>query len=273
MTTGTGRRLTDGVASTLAAELFDAREAVRTVPQLSLRHPEMSIEDAYAVQRAWLEIMRGRGRSVVGRKVGLTSMPMQRSMGIDEPDFGLITDDMLFADGADIPTTLFSFPRVEVELAFVLSADLSGRVSIQDVLDATEYIAPAIEILDSRIEMTDPVSGHRRTIVDTVSDNAADAGMVLGTARLDPDDLRPREISAVLEINDVIEETGVAVAVLGNPAAGVAWLAGKLGEYGESLRAGEVILSGSLIQSIPVRAGDVVRGEFGSLGEVTCRFV
>jgi 2-oxo-hept-3-ene-1,7-dioate hydratase len=258
----------------LASELHEARAARRTVRQLSLRHPEMTVDDAYAVQQAGVELMLAEGRTIVGRKVGLTSQPMQRSMGITEPDYGVITDDMVFASGGEVPFNIFTFPRVEVEFAFVLAEPLRGPgVTAADVLRATSYISPSIEILDSRVEMTDAGSGHRRTIVDTISDNAADAGMVVGPAVLAPSELRPRQHSALLYINGVIEESGVASAVLGNPALGVAWLANKLGSYGQSLEAGGVILSGSLTQSIPVNRGDVVHGDFGELGAVTCRFV
>lgn len=259
---------------TLAEELDRARKQVTTVPQLSLRHPEMTVADAYAVQRAWIKRMMAEGRRVVGRKIGLTSMPMQRSMGINEPDYGVIVDDMVFDNASEIPWDRFVFPRVEIELAFVLSERLQGPgVDVAEVLRATSHISPAIEVLDSRIEMTDPHSGHRRTIVDTISDNAADAGMVVGPGVLNPGELRPRDLSALLYINGVIEESGVASVVLGNPAQGVAWLANRLGAYDQALEAGEVILSGSLTQSVPVARGDVVHGDFGALGAVTCRFV
>jgi len=261
-------------ARRLADELHAARRDVTTVRQISLRHPDLTVVDAYAVQRAWVERMLADGRVIVGRKVGLTSMPMQRSMGISEPDYGVITDDMVFPSGGDVEVSRFNYPRVEIELAFVLAERLAGPgITAADVLRATSHISPSIEILDSRVEMTDAADGHRRTIVDTVSDNAADAGMIVGPGILQPADLSPRALSAVLYINGVIEETGVASAVLGHPAAAVAWLANKLGEYGDALEAGQVVLSGSLIQSIPVRAGDVVHGDFGELGAVTCRFV
>lgn len=266
--------LADADARRLAAELDDARKRAVTVRQLSLRHPEMTVADAYAVQRAWTARMIEDGRRIVGRKIGLTSMPMQRSMGISEPDYGVVTDDMVFASGGDIPWGRFTFPRVEVELAFVLSERLAGPgVGVADVLRATSHISPAIEVLDSRVEMMDPESGHRRTIVDTIADNAADAGMVVGPGMLDPADLRPRNLSALLYINGVVEESGVASAVLGNPAVAVAWLANSLAAYGQALEQGDVILSGSLTQSIPVSRGDVVHGDFGALGAVTCRFV
>jgi len=266
--------ISEDEARRLADELHTARRDVTTVRQISLRHPEMTVVDAYAVQQSLVARMLAEGRTVVGRKVGLTSMPMQRSMGISEPDYGVITDDMVFPSGGEIEATRFNYPRVEIELAFILADRIEGPgVTAGDVLRATSHISPSIEILDSRIEMTDAATGHRRTIVDTVSDNAADAGMVLGPGILDPSDFRPRDLSALLYINGIIEETGVASAVLGHPAQAVAWLANKLGEYGQALESGQVVLSGSLTQSVPVRAGDVVHGDFGGMGAVTCRFV
>ncbi|MCU1476752.1 MAG: 2-oxo-hepta-3-ene,7-dioic acid hydratase hydratase [Subtercola sp.] len=265
--------LTRSESDLLAGELDEARRTRTTVRQLSLRYPDMTIADAYSVQQAWSDRMSADGRTIVGRKIGLTSQPMQRSMGITEPDYGFITDDMLFDSGGDVDFDAFIYPRVEVELAFTLKSNLVGpSVTAADVVRATSHISPSIEILDSRVEMTD-VSGHRRTIVDTVSDNAADAGMIVGPGFLRPELLRPRELSAVLFINGVIEETGVASAVLGNPALGVAWLANRLAAYGQGLKGGETILSGSLIQSIPVARGDVVHGDFAELGAVTCRFL
>src|SRR5690606_35747977 len=148
----------------------------------------MTIDDAYAVQRAWVERKVAGGRRVLGRKIGLTSQVMQQSLGIDEPDYGALYDDMFFADGGVVPLDRFIAPRVEVEVAFVLGASLSGpHCSVFDVLRATEYVTPAIEILDSRIQMTDPETGSGRTIVDTIADNAADAGIVVGGRPVAPD--------------------------------------------------------------------------------------
>lgn len=261
-------------AAEIADELDRARKRVETIAQLSLRYPDLTIDDAYEVQRAWIARMLDEGRTVVGRKVGLTSKPMQRAMAIAEPDFGVLTDDMSFANEGDVPFDRFNYPRIEAELAFELESDLVGPgVTAADVRAATGRIVPAIEILDSRVEMTDEATGHRRTIVDTVSDNAANAGIVVGRGFLDPATFVPREVSTVLTINDVIEETGVASAVLGDPAEAVAWLANRLAGFGEQLHAGETVLSGALMQSIPVNRGDVVRAEFGALGEVSCRFV
>jgi 2-oxo-hept-3-ene-1,7-dioate hydratase len=261
------------VVQALAEELLHARADVTTVPQLSLRYPQMDIADAYAVQRAGLSLVLAGGRRVVGRKIGLTSKTMQRAMGIDEPDYGFLTDDMVFSDGDDVPWRRFNYPRVELELAYVMSERLCGPdVTVADVLRATSHLVPAIEILDSRVQMVDP-SGHRRTIVDTIADNAADAGIVLGAQRLDPAGLRPRSVGAELWVNGVIEDTGLATAVLGDPSRGVAWLANRLAGYGEAIEPGQVVLSGSLIQSIPVAVGDSVVADFGVYGAVSCRFI
>lgn len=258
----------------VAAELHRARAQVRTIPQLSLRYPDMTVRDAYAVQRAGVRLCLAAGRRVVGRKVGLTSVPMQRAMGIDEPDYGVVFDDMVFGDGSDVPVRGFTRPRVEIELAFVLRERLRGPgVTPDDVRRCTAHLAPAIEILDSRVEMVDAATGHRRTIVDTVADNAADAGLVVGAGRLDPAGFRPREVGGELIINDVIVDTGLATAVLGDPTRAVAWLANTLSDYGEGIDAGQTVLSGSFIQSVPVGPGDRVVGDFGGWGAVSCRFV
>jgi 2-oxo-hept-3-ene-1,7-dioate hydratase len=263
----------DAAARGLAQELHRARADAKTVPQLSLRFPEMDVADAYAVQRCGAALVVAEGRRIVGRKIGLTSKAMQRSMGIEVPDYGFLSDDMLFEDGADVPAARFIFPRVELELAFMMGKRLTGPgVGVGEVMNATSYLAPALEILDSRIEMVD-VSGHRRTIVDTIADNAADAGVVVGRSRIDPAGFRPRAVGGELWVNGIIEDTGLATAVLGDPARGVAWLADQLATYGESLEEGQLVLSGSFIQSLPVSAGDSVTADFAELGSVSCRFV
>ncbi|MFV0318092.1 MAG: 2-oxo-hepta-3-ene-1,7-dioic acid hydratase [Microthrixaceae bacterium] len=265
--------LDSALTGDLAEELYRARAEVRTVTQLSRRYPAMDIDDAYSVQRSLVSLMVADGRQVVGRKVGLTSKVMQRAMGIDEPDYGVLTDDMVFADGAEIPHGAFNYPRVELELAFVMAESLEGPgIGAVDVLDATGYVCPAIEILDSRVEMLD-AGGHRRTIVDTIADNAADAGVVLGGQRSDPQDIEPRRVGGELWLNGEIEDTGLGTAVLGNPASGVAWLANRLADYGETLESGQIVLSGSLIQSLPVAVGDHVVADFGDHGRASCRFV
>ena len=205
----------DDAAIREAAKRLDQAEETRTpIPQLSLQYPDMTIEDAYAVQRAWMDLKLAEERRLLGRKIGLTSRAMQQSVNINEPDYGAIFDDMFFGDGAEIPLKRFIGPRVEVELAFILGEALSGPgCTVFDVLRATEYVTPALEILDARVQMTDPATGHTRTIVDTIADNAADAGIVTGGRAVRPLDIDLRWAAALLYRNGVIEESGVAAAV------------------------------------------------------------
>ena len=257
----------------LADRLHEAERTRTPMRQLSLEHPDMTVDDAYAVQRAWVDRKLAEGRRLIGHKVGLTSTVMQQSLGIDEPDHGALLDDMRFDDGAEVPFDRFIRPRVEIELAFVLDRDLRGDgCSVDDVLAATAYVTPAIEILDSRIQMTDPDSGHTRTIVDTISDNAADAGIVIGGRPVKPDTIDPRWVAGVLFQNGTIVESGVAAAVLNHPANGVAWLANKLATHDVGLLAGQVILAGSFIRAVAVAKGDVIQADYGPLGAFTCRF-
>lgn len=257
----------------LADELHEAERTRMQVAQFSLRHPGITIEDAYAVQRAWTRRKIAEGRKAIGHKIGLTSRAMQRSSNIDEPDYGLLLDDMLFPDGRDIPIERFIVPRVEVELAFRLKQPLRGPdCTLFDVLDAVDYIVPAIEIIDARIEQIDRASGTTRKVFDTISDNAANAGLVLGGRPIRPGDVDLRWVSALLYRNGVIEDSGVAAAVLGHPALGPAWLANKLHPYGETLEAGEIILGGSFTAPVPARAGDTFHVDFGPLGAISVRF-
>ena len=263
-------------AATVAdlADRLDEAERTRTpMRQLSLAHPDMTVDDAYAVQRAWVDRKLAGGRTLIGHKVGLTSTVMQQSLGIDEPDHGALLDDMRFDDGCDVPFDRFIRPRVEIELAFVLDRDLRGEgCTADDALAATAYVTPAIEILDARVQMTDPETGHTRTIVDTISDNAADAGVVLGDLQVKPDEIDLRWVPGLLVQNGTIVESGVSAAVLDHPANAVAWLADRLGSLGVTLEAGQVILAGSFIRAVPVAKGDVLRADYGSLGSIGCRF-
>jgi len=256
-----------------ARQLSEAERTRVPVRQLSLRHPQMTIEDAYAVQRALVEAKLAEGRRVVGHKVGLTSVAMQQAVSITEPDFGVVFDDMVFDDGADIPAARFIRPRVEVELAFVLGEALTGPgCTAADVLRASAVVVPALELLDARVQMSDPDTGHLRTIVDTIADNAAAAGVVFGSSAVRPFDLDLRWVAALLSRNGVIEESGVAAAVRNHPANSAAWLANKLASYGVELEAGQVILSGSFTRAVPAAAGDVFCVDYGRLGTITCRF-
>ncbi|GFZ77155.1 2-oxo-hept-4-ene-1,7-dioate hydratase [Nesterenkonia alkaliphila] len=251
----------------IADELAEAEQTRSTIPLLTARYPEMTIEDSYAVQNEWRRRGIEVGRRPVGRKIGLTSKVMQAATGITEPDYGAIFADMVYENGSVIEHSRFSNVRIEVELAFVLGKDLSGPdVTVFDVMAATDYVIPALEILSSRIEMAG------RTIVDTISDNAAMGAMVYGGNPVKPHDTDLRWASALLYRNETIEESGVAAAVLNHPANGVAWLANKLSQHGDSLSAGEIILAGSFTRPMWVERGDTVLCDYGDLGTVTCRF-
>lgn len=259
--------LDESLIAEIADELVAASRDREQVPLLTARNPGMSVDDAYAVQGLWADRRRAEGRQLVGRKIGLTSKVMQVATGITEPDYGVIFDDMVYESGDTIPFDAFTSVRVEVELAFVLGAPLSGAgVTVDEVLGATEYVVPALEILSSRIQL------EGRTIVDTISDNAAMGAMVLGDAHTDPAGLDLPWVSAVLRRNGNIEESGVAAAVLEHPAAGVAWLAGKLAQHGASLAAGETILAGSFTRPIWIERGDDVLADYRELGTIACRF-
>ena len=258
----------------LAAELDESERSRVQVQHFSRRFPGMTVADGYAVARAWVKMKIARGQVVRGHKIGLTSRAMQQASQIDEPDYGTLLDDMFIADGSDIPATRFIAPRVEVELAFVLGKRLRGPgVTLADVLAATDHVVPAIEIIDARIEQFDRHSKAMRKVFDTISDNAANAGIVTGGRPVKPDAVDLRWVSALLYKNGVIEESGVAAAVLDHPANGVAWLANKLAPWDECLEAGEVVLAGSFTRPVAAVAGDTFRADYGPLGSISFRFV
>ena len=258
----------------LARQLYDARKARTPLRQFSRQHPGMTIADGYAIQRAWVALELADGRTIRGRKIGLTSRAMQQASQIDEPDDAPLMDDMFFAQGGDIPVSRFIAPRVEVELAFILSKPLRGpNVTLFDVLSATDYVTPAIEIIDARIEQFDRDTQQMRKVFETISDFAANAGIVLGGRPVKPMDLDLRWVGAMLFKNGVIEETGLAAGVLNHPATGVAWLANKISPHGESLAAGDVVLAGSFTRPTTAVAGDSLHADYGPLGTVSFRFV
>lgn len=259
--------LSDETITQIADELVEAGRTRTPVQRLTARYPDMTIEDSYRVQNLWRRRSEAGGRRLAGRKIGLTSKAMQAATGISEPDYGIIFEDMVLENGSTIKWDQYTHPRVEVELAFVLNKDVNGpNATIFDVLNATEYVVPALEILDSRIEM------EGRTIVDTISDNAAMGAMVIGGNPVRPQDVDLRWISAILYKNQTVEETGVAAGVLNHPAAGVYWLANKIAAHGDGLKAGETILAGSFTRPLWVYKGDTVFADYGKLGTITCRF-
>jgi 2-oxo-hept-3-ene-1,7-dioate hydratase len=265
--------LDEATIAALAAELHDAARRRIQVRHFSLRHPAMTIDDGYAIQRAWLKTRLAEGRVVRGRKIGLTSRAMQQASQIDEPDFAPLLDDMFFAAGA-VPFDRFTAPRVEVELAFVLARPLGGPgVTLADVLAATEVVTPAVEIIDARIEQFDRETKAPRKVFDTIADFAANAGVVRGDVAVRPDAVDLRWVGAILARNGVVEETGLAAGVLDHPGNGIAWLANKIAVYGEQLNAGDFVLAGSFTRPIAAARGDVFHVDYGALGAIDFHFV
>ena len=261
----------------LAHELNQSEKSRTQIEHFSKRFTGMTIEDGYRINRAWMQIKFAEGRKMIGHKIGLTSRAMQVSSQIDEPDYGTLLDDMRYdctpGQVLDIPFTDFIAPRVEVELAFILKKELRGpHVTVQQVLEATDYVTPAIEIIDSRIEQFDRHTKVMRKVYDTISDNAANAGIVLGAKRVDPLTTDLPWCGAVLRQNDVVEETGLAAGVQGHPAVGIAWLANKLAPWGEHLQAGEIVLAGSFTKPALAKVGDVFDVDYGPLGKLEFRF-
>jgi len=260
--------------TTLARELYEARKTRTPVRHFSKRFPQMTIDDGYAVQRAWVALEKADGRTVRGRKIGLTSRAMQQASQITEPDHAPLMDDMFFESGGDIAITRFIAPRVEVELAFVLGKPLKGPgTTLFDVLAATEWVTPAIEIIDARIEQFDRETKVMRKVTDTISDFAANAGIVLGGRPVRPADVDLRWCGALLHKNGVVEETGLAAGVLHHPGNGIAWLANKIAPYGEQLSAGDIVLAGSFTRPVNAVAGDTFHADYGALGSIAFRFV
>jgi 2-oxo-hept-3-ene-1,7-dioate hydratase len=269
-----GSMLTKQEIRKAAEELNRAEKTRKQIRMISLQYPQMTIGDAYEIQKSWIELKTAEGRVVKGHKVGLTSKAMQAAVGIQEPDFGVLLDDMFFDDGGRVPDDRFIGLRVETEIAFILRTPLSGPgCTVADVINATDFVLPAIEILDTRIFRVDPETKATRKVLDTIADNAANAGVILGAKRFGPRDQDLRWVSAVCSRNGEIEETGVAAGVLNDPANSVAWLVNRLGQFGERLQAGEVIMSGSFIRPVEVKKGDRVLADFGTFGTVSCDFV
>ncbi len=247
--------------------LIAAEKARKQATPLSKTWPDITMEDAYAISTDVAKRKIAAGARLIGHKVGLTSKAMQRSSQIDEPDYGHLLDHMMVADGGRVAHENYCLPRVEIELAFILGTPLRGPgVGLADVLRATEYVVPAIEIVDARLQ--DP-----RKIFDTVSDNGAAAGIVIGGRPVGPLDVDLRWVGGIMYRNSEIEETGVAAGVLGHPALGVAWLANKLGQHGVSLEPGHLVLAGSFTRVVFARKGDTLHADFGALGGIAVQFV
>jgi 2-keto-4-pentenoate hydratase len=250
-----------------AAALAQAEAERKPIRPLAESYPAMDVVDSYEIALVNIRERVEQGAPVLGHKVGLSSEAMQQMMGVDEPDYGHLLADMELAEDTPVDVSRYCYPRVEVEVAFILGASLPGEgCTEEDVLAATEYVAPAIELIDSRI--VDWQIG----LVDTIADNASSAGFVLGTERVKPGDIDLLAIDATLTRNDEVVAEGRSDAVLGNPVTAVAWLARKVAGFGVRLEAGHVILPGSCTRAIDVRPGDDFHAEFKGLGSVSLSF-
>jgi 2-oxo-hept-3-ene-1,7-dioate hydratase len=256
-----------------AADLLRAERTGEQIGLLTLRHPEMGMDDAYEVQNAIYRQKLAEGRKVIGWKIGLTSKAMQYALNIDIPDSGILFDDMAFEHGGTVPAGRFIQPRIEAEIAFVMKSAVGGEnVSREDIIAATDYVAPSIEILDTRIQRVDPASGKARTVFDTISDNAANAGIVLGADRHAVDAFDLRWVGALTFRNGEIEETGLGAGVLNDPVESVVWLARRMAQYGQCIEPGQIILSGSFIRPVECPSGTEIHADFGPFGSVDINF-
>ncbi len=259
--------------SEAALDLFKADQNRSQIGLLSRRFPNMTMDDAYAVQKALVQAKLESGRHRIGWKIGLTSRAMQQALSIETPDSGVLLDDMLFDTSSIVPQGRFIQPRIEAEIAFVMSAPLAGaNCTREDVIAATAHVAPSLEILDTRILRSDPKTGQSRVITDTISDNAANAGIVLGTERhkIHAKDLR--WVGAIVSCDGTVEETGLGAGVLNDPVTSVLWLARRMADYGQTIEAGDIVLSGSFIRPIEATPGSNIHADFGPFGSVQISF-
>ncbi|MCX4093492.1 2-keto-4-pentenoate hydratase [Nocardia sp. alder85J] len=259
--------LSNGVQEELAAQLAAAERDRVPVDPLVVRYPGIDVVDAYEIQLINIRRRVAAGARVIGHKVGLSSKAMQQMMGVDEPDYGHLLGEMAVFEQVPVVASNYLYPRVEVEVGFVLGADLPGAECTEaDVLAATVAYAPAIELIDTRIR------DWKIALCDTIADNASSAGWVLGAARVAPAGLDITAIDAVLTRNDEVVATGRSDAVLGDPTVAVAWLARKVAAFGVRLRAGDIVLPGSCTRAIDAHPGDVFHAEFAGLGSVRLTF-
>ena len=259
--------LTDSERAQIVEALLEANKTKVQTVRPSALFPHIEFEDSYAISAEVARRTIAEGARLIGYKVGLTSIAMRKSSKIDEPDFGFLYDHFLIEDGAKVPHANYCVPRVELELAFVLGAPLKGPgVTMLDVLRATEFVVPSIEIIDTRVD-------EPRQIYDTIADNGAGAGIVLGGRPFHPRDLDLRMVPGILYRNTEIEETGLSCGVMGHPANGVAWLANKLSTLGDELEPGHMLLAGSFVRPVWAQIGDTIRADFGDLGSVAIQFV
>ncbi len=259
--------------SACAETLFAAEQCRKQRGLISAAHPDATLDDAYAIQSALVAKKLATGARVTGWKIGLTSRAMQQALGIITPDSGVLLHDMHFSSGATIPVNRFIQPRVEAEIAFAMRAPLRGaNVTRADVVAATDHVCASLEILDTRILRADPASGQTRNIIDTVADNAANAGIVLGTTRHAVDAFDLRWVGAILSRDGVVEETGLGAGVLNDPVTAILWLVHRLATYGMGIEAGQVVLSGSFIRPVEALPGSQFSADYGPFGKVEIAF-
>jgi 2-oxo-hept-3-ene-1,7-dioate hydratase len=257
----------------LAREYHAAEKERRRIRAPSILYPGFTVEDAYAVQRKWVALKVAEGAVVKGHKIGLTSRAMQRASNISEPDYGALLEDMFYQDGATLPMSRFIQPRLECELGFVIGRRLKGPgCTIFDVLNAVDYVTPAVEIVDGRTHRMDPETNAPRQAMDSIADNAGNAALVVGGRPIKALDVDLRWVCALCYRNGIIEESGVAAAVLNHPANGVAWLANKLAPFDIALEPGQFVLGGSFTATVDARSGDQFHIDYGPLGSISCRF-
>ena len=259
--------LSSAIRAELAAGLADAERTRVPITPLTAAHPDIDVVDAYEIQLINIRARLDDGARVIGHKVGLSSEAMQKMMGVDEPDYGHLLADMEVFEDVPVNTAKYLFPRVEVEVGFILAEDLPGAGCTEDdVLAATAAFAPSIELIDTRIR------DWKIALCDTIADNASSAGWVLGPQRVSPKDIDITGIDAVLTRNGEVVAEGRSDAVLGNPVTAVAWLARKVDSFGVRLKAGDIVLPGSCTRAIDARPGDKFVADFAGLGSVRLSF-
>jgi 2-keto-4-pentenoate hydratase len=259
--------LSEQTIESISRDLYSAERDRRTLRPITETYPEIDIDTAYKIQLGLIQLKDADGEKIVGKKIGLTSKAMQKMLNVDQPDYGHIFDNMVLQDGVVFRVAELIQPKIEPEIAFILDRKIKGPgVTPMQVLAATRFVVPALEIIDSRIE------GWRIKLCDTIADNASSARVVLGSSpkRVDERDLKL--VGMILEKNGDIVQTGAGGAVLGHPAVAVAWLANAVGQFGVSLNAGDIIMPGALCGAVDVRAGDLLQASFDGLGTVSVRF-
>ncbi len=257
----------------IAEKLFDAERNLTQIGLISSDFPEITLENAYAIQEQLIEKKLSSGLIKKGWKIGLTSKAMQRALNIETPDSGVLFDNMFFGNGSIIPKNRFIQPRIEAEIAFVMRKKISGKeVTRTEVIEATDYVCPAIEILDTRVKRCDPITGQTRKIFDTVADNAANAGIILGDQSHNVQDWDLRQVGCILKKNNEVEETGLGAGIMDDPVIGILWLIRRLAIYNKYLDRGDVVLSGSFIRPVETNFGDTIVADFKDFGIVSCTF-